>query len=192
MSPCSDANLLKLFLHPLDYLRWEMVAPGQAPDRCASEGRVGTCNQVITSPATIQAPETHRQCPGGTHQSGDHPEVNTNPDIRVGSALLGVEKAKTEAGGAGDSKEQEESRSANRNQQNQGDERGKEQNKDLGVETPIRPKRLDQWTRHVPGGVWLSQVQSFLRLSYVPLWGRNGSEGGIAGKGQEERDHESE
>ncbi|KAJ1114943.1 hypothetical protein NDU88_003173 [Pleurodeles waltl] len=64
----------------------------------------------------------HQQCPGGTQQSSDHPEVNNNPDIRVGSASLQGEKAKTEEEEAGDSKEQEEARREDRSERSPGNE----------------------------------------------------------------------
>ncbi|KAJ1173346.1 hypothetical protein NDU88_005182 [Pleurodeles waltl] len=108
---------------------------------------------------------------------------------------------------AGDSKEQEEARREDRSERSQGNEevrrkdmsersqgneRGEERNKGLGGGTLIRPRPLDERTRHVPGGVWLSQVRSCLRLSYFPFWSRNRSEGGKAGEGPEERDQENE
>ncbi|KAJ1083741.1 hypothetical protein NDU88_003896 [Pleurodeles waltl] len=60
---------------------------------------------------------------------------------------------------AGDSKEQEELRSGDRSERKPGNKRGEERNKDLGRETPIRPRPLDERTRHVPGGAWLSQTK---------------------------------
>ncbi|KAJ1201298.1 hypothetical protein NDU88_005111 [Pleurodeles waltl] len=54
------------------------------------------------------------------------------------------------------------------------DDRGEEQSKGFEGETPVRTRPLDEQTRHVPGGAWLSQGQSCLRLSYFPWWSRTG------------------
>ncbi|KAJ1217119.1 hypothetical protein NDU88_004714 [Pleurodeles waltl] len=107
--------------------------------------------------AIVQAPGSHRQYPGGTHQSADYPEENPNPDIRVESTSQGPEKEKTEAEEARDTREQSKERSANRNERSEkeGDQR-EERSEDIGGETLTRP--LDERTRHVPGGAWLSQV----------------------------------
>ncbi|KAJ1089403.1 hypothetical protein NDU88_002554 [Pleurodeles waltl] len=148
------------------------------PDRRISDYNTGPRN----ASAVPQGNTTKQQPPGSEYKPGY-------------LGWIGVASGrKSEDGGrsVGVSKEQEEARSENRCERSQGDERGEKRNKDLGEETPIRPRPLDERIRHVPGGAWLSQVRSCLRLSYFPLWSRNRSEGGIAGEGPEERDQETE
>ncbi|KAJ1170884.1 hypothetical protein NDU88_002755 [Pleurodeles waltl] len=130
---------------------------------------------------------------------GEHAKGTTTrkriptPDIRVGSTSPGPAKEKTEEEEALNSREKSEERSTNQNVESKKEyDRGEGSRKDIGGETLTRMRLLDKQTRHIPGRAWLSQVRSCLRLSYFPLWSRNGSERGIAGEGPEERTQESE
>ncbi|KAJ1198627.1 hypothetical protein NDU88_002466 [Pleurodeles waltl] len=137
----------------------------------------------------MQAPGSHRQYPEETNQSDDHPEENPNPDIRAESMSQEPEKERTEA------KEEHDAREpiGNRNERSEKeDDQSEERSKEIGGETPTQTRPLDERTSHVPGGAWLSQVRSCLRLSYFPLWSRNRSDIGMAGEGPEERAQENE
>ncbi|KAJ1193986.1 hypothetical protein NDU88_003281 [Pleurodeles waltl] len=107
------------------------------------------------------------KCPRGTFHCNNHPKVDPNPDIWVGSASAREEKDKMEAEEARDSRGPEEKRSVNQEERNQEeDDQGEEWGKGFIGETPIPPRPLDKRTLHVPGGAWLSQVRSYLRFSH--------------------------
>ncbi|KAJ1114112.1 hypothetical protein NDU88_002351 [Pleurodeles waltl] len=178
--------------------------------------------KVVTSPATIQTPGSHRQCPGGTHQSDDHPEENPNPDIWVGSKSPGPEKEKTEAEEAREMREQSEERSANRNERStKEDDRGpekekteaeearemREQSEERSANRNERSKKEDDRgeerskdlggetpTRTRPLDGRTHHVPGGAWLSQVRSCRRlsYGSERGIAAEGPEERAQESE
>ncbi|KAJ1171744.1 hypothetical protein NDU88_003602 [Pleurodeles waltl] len=86
-----------------------------------------------------------------------------NDKCKVGLASAREEKEKTEAGEARHLREPEEKRSANQKEQKEEEnDLGEERGKGFIGEMPIQPRPLDERTRHVSGGVWLSQVRSCL------------------------------
>ncbi|KAJ1189272.1 hypothetical protein NDU88_006021 [Pleurodeles waltl] len=147
---------------------------------------------AVTGSSRLRLQYKHLDRIGST--PGEHTKATTTRK-RIPTRTSGLDRAKekTEAEEARNTREQSEERSTNRNEQSkEEDDRGEERSKDIGGETPTRMRPLDERTRHVPGGAWLSQIRSCLRLSYFPLWSRNRSERGIAGEGPEERTQESE
>ncbi|KAJ1218630.1 hypothetical protein NDU88_006208 [Pleurodeles waltl] len=111
----------------------------------------------------------HRQCLRGTTQSSDPQEVSINLDIRVDSSLLTGQKGNTDEVKAGNSRKPEEARSEeshgdeearrdDKSEESHKDERGEEGKKETGWERLHHLRPLDERTRHVPEGAWLSQV----------------------------------
>ncbi|KAJ1112357.1 hypothetical protein NDU88_000625 [Pleurodeles waltl] len=62
----------------------------------------------------------------------------------------------------------------------------KQSSKDRNTETPAATDGRHDRTRHVPGGAWLSQVRLCLRVHFLPLWTRGGSERDLQGRDREE------
>ncbi|KAJ1126183.1 hypothetical protein NDU88_004591 [Pleurodeles waltl] len=109
-------------------------------------------------PATVQAPGSHQQYPGGTNQSDGHPEENPNPDIRVKSASQEPEKERTEAEEERDASEQSEERSKERSEPSEKEsDKSEERSEEIVGKTQTQTRLLDERSSHVPGGAWLSQ-----------------------------------
>ncbi|KAJ1108107.1 hypothetical protein NDU88_005489 [Pleurodeles waltl] len=141
------------------------------------------------------APGRQSRTPRGTCERTAYPEELSDPDIRDAAAVIrGKEKpegvcpdtsgkdpwrmTKTEqrtAPGAEDGTEsREEDADENANDQRSDPQTAESLEKDQ--KTPTETLRRAEHCRHDLGGAWLTQVQSYLRLKFLPEWIRGGSE----------------
>ncbi|KAJ1090479.1 hypothetical protein NDU88_003611 [Pleurodeles waltl] len=95
--------------------------------------------------------------------------MSISPDFRVDWVGLTGQKVNTEEVKARDSRKPEGARSeeshrgrearwADKHEERCREERGEEEKKETGGEKLPYPRPLDERTRHVPGGPWLSQI----------------------------------
>ncbi|KAJ1117262.1 hypothetical protein NDU88_005462 [Pleurodeles waltl] len=164
---------------------------------------VTNCNRAIGSAVQNHTPELARKCTGGTSSGIAHPEVLPDPDIR-GKDAENAEEGEPEKGevlkwkeGEGTEPEVARSTETEERQEKELKEEGCAESEERRGNLAIRGSRKgnlkvstetygrhDQ-RRHVPGGAWLAQVRSCLRVDFLPKWLQGGSE-----KGTQKRDRE--